>query len=240
MDKTTFSWVLVFSVLLGISGFHTVFAQEVVDETSPVITLNGESTITLVLGIDTYTELGAVVSDDDPTYQGTIIVTGDVVDSNSVGEYLVIYIATPDDTGNVPEPVSRVVRVVTGDSPVITVLGNYPLSIEIFSNYLDAGSEAFDTEDGDLTSEIAVTNNVNTNLLGTYTVEYSVTDSSGNTATAQRAVNVEDNIPPEITAPDDISTAADSKKGTKISLGNSIVSDNYDSFVSVTNNAPSV
>jgi hypothetical protein len=46
--------------------------------------------------------------------------------------------------------------------------------------------------DGDLTADIVTTNNVDTSTVGSYMVIYDVTDSSGNTATAVRTVNVVD------------------------------------------------
>jgi len=44
--------------------------------------------------------------------------------------------------------------------------------------------------DGDISSQIVITNNVNTTILGSYEVHYSVTDASGNSATASRRVIV--------------------------------------------------
>ena len=48
---------------------------------------------------------------------------------------------------------------------------------------MDAGATATDSIDGDVTSRIVVVNPVNTALLGTFTITYSVTDRSGNSAT---------------------------------------------------------
>ncbi|HLT00202.1 MAG TPA: immunoglobulin-like domain-containing protein, partial [Acholeplasma sp.] len=54
-----------------------------------------------------------------------------------------------------------------------------------------AGVTASDEEDGDLTDDIVITaNTVNVDFLGVYSVSYSVTDSDGNTTTANRAVTV--------------------------------------------------
>jgi hypothetical protein len=48
--------------------------------------------------------------------------------------------------------------------------------------YNDAGATASDDVDGDLTSSIVVTNPVDPNTVGTYTVRYNVSDSAGNAA----------------------------------------------------------
>ncbi|OHE40548.1 MAG: hypothetical protein A2Y16_01300 [Tenericutes bacterium GWF2_57_13] len=52
------------------------------------------------------------------------------------------------------------------------------------------GVTASDAEDGNLTASIVVTNPVDTDIIGNYTVVYVVTDSAGNIATANRIVTV--------------------------------------------------
>jgi hypothetical protein len=66
--------------------------------------------------------------------------------------------------------------------PVIQLRGPATVNVTIDGTYTDAGATATDAEDGDLTARIVVTNSVDTTVLGTYTVTYSVTDSSGNAA----------------------------------------------------------
>ena len=84
-------------------------------------------------------------------------------------------------------------------TPEITILGETELTTECGEEYVDGGATAWDIPDGDLTSDIQVVNNVNSNAVGDYTVDYSVTDSSSNTSTAQRIVHVVDTTAPEIT-----------------------------------------
>jgi len=74
--------------------------------------------------------------------------------------------------------------------PVITVIGNNPISCCIGIDYLDQGATAFDDEDGDITDKINTTYNVDKDQIGTYTVVYTVEDEAGNSATATRTVNV--------------------------------------------------
>jgi hypothetical protein len=50
--------------------------------------------------------------------------------------------------------------------------------VEVGSVYTDAGATALDTVDGDRTANIITVNPVNTNVLGTYTVTYNVSDIS--------------------------------------------------------------
>jgi hypothetical protein len=78
--------------------------------------------------------------------------------------------------------------------PVITILGSNPL---IYCNqfpetppYTDPGATALDDEDGDITSGINVSSNVDVNVPGTYNVTYTVKDKAGNSTTATRQVQV--------------------------------------------------
>jgi len=48
-------------------------------------------------------------------------------------------------------------------------------------------------------SSMITTNNVNPNVVGAYTIDYSVTDTAGLTTMVSRTVNVEDTTPPDIT-----------------------------------------
>ena len=76
---------------------------------------------------------------------------------------------------------------VSAAPPVITLLGRDPTSLTIGSvGYFDAGAIAIDPEDGDITASIIVTNNVDVAVVGTYWVNYSVTDSNLETANATR------------------------------------------------------
>ena len=90
--------------------------------------------------------------------------------------------------------------VIDNVDPTITILGDNPLTMQVGTEYVEYGATALDNVDGNLTSEIVITNNVNPSVVGDYTVEYSVEDSSGNTATETRTVYVvEDAIPFTIT-----------------------------------------
>ncbi len=76
--------------------------------------------------------------------------------------------------------------------PVITVSGQNPRSWNVGRTpYVDPGATAHDNVDGNITSDIDTdSSNVDVNTIGTYTVNYTVTDTAGNTGTATRTVNV--------------------------------------------------
>jgi len=74
--------------------------------------------------------------------------------------------------------------------PVITLIGSANVSVTQGENYTDEGATATDNVDGDLTSNISVSGSVDTATIGNYTLTYNVSDSSGNSASAIRNVNV--------------------------------------------------
>jgi len=76
--------------------------------------------------------------------------------------------------------------------PVITLLGDSETTIIKGQSYIDAGATAVDDEDGDITGEIVVSNPVDSNTIGDYTITYNVSDSSDNAADeVTRLVHVE-------------------------------------------------
>ena len=85
-------------------------------------------------------------------------------------------------------------------APVVTLNGNTSISIYQYSTFTDQGATALDDRDGDISGSIVVNNSVNTNVPGTYTVTYTVSDAAGNSAVATRTVSVMmDTVAPVIT-----------------------------------------
>ena len=90
------------------------------------------------------------------------------------------------------------ISIVKAEVPVITLLGNTEVSLELGSAYTDVGATAVDNIDGDITSSIVMSNPVDINAVGTYTVTYNVIDAAGNAASqVSRTVN----ITPDVTIP---------------------------------------
>lgn len=156
------------------------------DVIPPVITLIGNSTITIAR-LDPYNDPGAIAIDNiDGDITASIIVNS-TVDTTQTGTYIVSYTVS-DLSGNQAQTVNRAVVVVPNfcDTetipPVITLIGNSTISIELGEIYNDTGATAFDDCDGDLTASIIVNGTVNTNTAGAYTLTYNVADSKGNPA----------------------------------------------------------
>jgi len=67
-------------------------------------------------------------------------------------------------------------------APVIQLLGKNPAETGKGYPYTDAGATASDEEDGDITDKIVITSNVDTGQVGSYQVQFNVTDSDGDKA----------------------------------------------------------
>jgi hypothetical protein len=169
------------------------------DTTAPMITLIGDSTVTINIG-GTYTELGATAIDDvDGDISANIVIGGDLVDTNTAGTYAVTYNVS-DTAGNAAAEVIRTVLVESDTTaPVITLIGSSSITLELGDTYTELGASATDNIDGDLTANIVIGGDiVNTNSAGTYVVTYNVSDSSGNAAaqvTRTITVNPDTTIP---------------------------------------------
>ncbi len=150
----------------------------VVDTTIPVITLTGEETVTHEAAT-AYTDAGADWT-DTVDGNGTLTASG-TVDVNTLGTYVLTYDYT-DAAGNAAVQVSRTVHVVDTTAPVITLTGEVEVSHQVWVEYEDAGAEASDSMDGNLTASLQVTNTVDIKQPGVYSVLYELTDASGNAA----------------------------------------------------------
>ena len=101
-----------------INGNSFTFTQEApCDSSPPVITLNGEQVVELLLG-ESYDDAGAIVTDNDPNYTGIVTTGGDIVDTATPGTYTITYDATPDAAGNNPEQVTRTVIVLSAEDSI--------------------------------------------------------------------------------------------------------------------------
>jgi len=66
--------------------------------------------------------------------------------------------------------------------PIITLNGDDTVYVELNTSYTDAGAVATDPTEGDISSRLDVTSDVDINAAGIYYVTYNVSDASGNSA----------------------------------------------------------
>jgi hypothetical protein len=170
-----------------------------VDTTPPVISLNGDVTLTTTKG-DTYTDAGATALDDLTGDITSYMITTGTVDTATIGTYTIVYNIS-DFAGNAAVPVTRTVVVVLNSTPpVISLIGNATITIMVGDTYIDAGATAMDNIDGTITGNITTSGTVNTAIAGTYLITYTVTDSDGNVAipVTRTIVVIADLISPSI------------------------------------------
>jgi hypothetical protein len=163
------------------------FRVVVRDVDKPLLQLVGSGNMTIECH-SRFTDPGATASDNcGGNLNSAIKVTGSV-DANTPGTYTLNYSVT-DASGN-SASVSRTVRVVDSQPPILTLLGQNPYRVECGKTYVEPGATAADACAGDLTSAILISGSVDPKAPGTYTITYAVTDPSGNSVTNTRLVEV--------------------------------------------------
>ncbi|MDB4676291.1 DUF5011 domain-containing protein, partial [Flavobacteriales bacterium] len=119
-----------------------------------------------------------------------LVSTVSTVDTNTFGVYKVTYTAT--DGINPNTTAVRTVKV--GIPPDVTINGSNPFNLEKFDVYVDSGVTINDSN----STLISTTSTVNNLAVGTYTVNYTVSNPAF-TEVFSRTVRVDDTIPPVIT-----------------------------------------
>lgn len=155
---------------------RTIIVRDLI---APVINLNGSSTIYVEYGSD-YTELKATSIDNyDGDISDGILITGTVATS-TLGTSTIVY--TSNDSSGNTATTSREVVVRDTTKPVITLVGAATINLTVGNTYTELGASSTDLYEGDLSGSIIATGTVDTAIAGTYTITYTVSDSSGNAA----------------------------------------------------------
>jgi hypothetical protein len=168
----------------------------------PTANAGADQTIDCVIGSATVTLSGSGSDPDgDPltfiwSEGGNTIATGATAQvSLGIGTHT-ITLTVDDGKGGTAS--DQVVITIVPDTtpPVITLNGASSITLECGVNtYTEAGATAVDDCDGAVS---VVRSGSVQDEPGTYTITYTATDASGNTATATRTVQVQDTIAPQI------------------------------------------
>jgi M6 family metalloprotease-like protein len=171
---------------------------DIIDTTAPIITLIGGSTIILDIN-DNYEELGATCIDDiDSTCQ--VIIDDSNVNTSIAGSYQVYYTAT-DASGNIADRVTRTVIIKDDDLPLITLLGEDTIYLDISDTYIDLGVSC---SNYDPSCEVTIDDSaVDMTTPGTYIVYYHATNSGSTEMDLERTVIVEDHSDRKLIIPTD-------------------------------------
>ncbi len=177
------------------------------DTIPPVITLNGSDTMCIEVTL-TFVDPGATAYDScDGDVTSSLLVFGANIDTRYLGTHYLKYVAADSD-GNISDTVTRVIYVVSDNTPPIITLSNRDTAyVQVDSSFTPSSFTALDETYGDLTNRVQVTNAVNTSVLGEYQVTYYVETppnkcSTNNSVTLIRTVYVIDTIHPVISALD--------------------------------------
>jgi beta-N-acetylglucosaminidase len=164
-------------------------------EITITVTKNNEPTITAtnqtIKEGTTFDPLNNVTATDteDGDLTKNITITKNTLNTKEVGDYEITYSVT--DSYNQTTTKTIEIIVVADQKPVITATNQTIVKNTIYDP-LD-NVTATDTEDGDLTKNLkVVSNTVDTSKVGTYKVNYSVTDSYNNTTTKEITITVVD------------------------------------------------
>ncbi|MBT8448335.1 MAG: DUF5011 domain-containing protein, partial [Gammaproteobacteria bacterium] len=181
----------------------------VLDQTPPVLTLNGASDITLEVG-SAYNELGATAADaKEGNLDGAIVISGNV-DVNTLGTYSVTYFVQ-DNQGNSATAI-RTINVVDTEVPVIenvaadkTDPAAWVVEVQLRSIFVDVttATDNYNSFGNNLSMTIDPESpqggaSVDTRFQGTTKVTYVATDESNNQTTQVVNYVVRDYVPPVI------------------------------------------
>ncbi|BDH84656.1 hypothetical protein LLID5_19410 [Lactococcus lactis] len=183
------------------------------DTTDPTLTVN-PATVTIATGAN-YDLMTGVSAKDNYNVAADIKISYSPTsfDNTKPGTYTITYTAT-DTSGNVSESKTRKITVKDSTAPVISLKGAASMTVEAGATFTDPDATATDTVDGNVAvSSNSSATNPNMKVPGTYTITYTATDKSGNTATKTRTAVVKDTTPPKITLNGDNPVYVE--KGTK-------------------------
>lgn len=200
-----------------------ILTVHVVDTENPVITLNGNEEI-FVKYYNEFDENGYTVSDNyDQDLEVKVTENFDYINGGTI-IYEVI-----DSSGN-KTTVERIITIIDDVDPVINLVGNDIVIVEIYDEYTDEGATIEDAFDSNPT--LVTSGYVDAQKVGQYTMIYTGTDASGNETVVTRTVFVVDTEAPVITLNGDEEIVVE-YLSDYIDQG-ATASDNYDIEVTVT------
>ena len=149
--------------------------------------LLGNSNIVIEAGNE-YIDTGFIAKTKNKSLNNKVNILTNV-NTNILGSYVVKYNLKINYFG-VDQTLYRNIKVVDTTAPVLKVDSEARVEIYAGDNYSLPTYTATDNYDGDITNKVNVESNLNTKEAGTYEINYSVSDTSGNTTKDSITVKV--------------------------------------------------
>ncbi|KAG2472047.1 MAG: HYR domain protein [Nitrosopumilales archaeon] len=201
----------------------------VIDSTPPSITIT-EKIVAEAIGPDNIISLGEIVIEDISEIAS---VSNDAPETFSLGITVVTWTVI-DSHGNIAITEQNI-SIIDTTPPEISPPKDIVIeAIDQNGNFVDLGAAKV----YDIVGIASLTNDSPVSFpIGMTSVTWTVSDTSGNIASATQVITVEDTTSPEIISPDNITIESTGSGGTLVSIGDAIVSDII-VVSSVTNDAP--
>ena len=162
-------------LIFGISIIVVIFIIVFLFMPKKVLELKGESTETIALN-SVYNDPGVNLKEAHKI--------GDI-DTSHEGTYTIVY------TYN-NQKVTRTVKVIDNHRVIMNINGSVDTYVKCGDPYIESGCHVIDKKDGNLTSKVKQEGSVNSNLVGDYSIIYTVTNSEGLVVKRERRVHVVD------------------------------------------------
>ena len=228
LGKTMITWTAV-----DASGNNSTINQTIslVDTTAPTLTVPTDVTKEATAKTGNSVSLGDPVATD---LTGIPTVTNNAPSDYPLGTTIVTWTAT-DNFGNSVSKTQNV-TIVDTTKPIITAPAKVVFeALGTSGNVVPLG----EPKTYDVVEVASVTNDAPQSFgFGDTTVTWTVTDTSGNSATSTQVVSVIDTTAPVITTPSNIVQEATGKTGTSLDIGKAEVTDLI-KVENITNDAPS-
>ena len=176
-------------VILTIILVFLIYCKESIDNIINDFHIKGKDVVVLEVG-DEYKEDGAVATFNKKDISDEIKIVSNV-DTSKVGTYTVSY-SYYLKYFKVGKTIQRKVVVEDTQKPVLIINSEKEIHVGVGKVYNIPSASATDNYDGDITNNIEIKSDLNLNEKGVYSVNYSVSDSSGNETKDKIIINVEE------------------------------------------------
>ena len=176
-------------VILTIILVFLIYCKESIDNIINDFHIKGKDVVVLEVG-DEYKEEGAAATFNKKDISDEIKIVSNV-DTSKVGTYTVSY-SYYLKYFKVGKTIQRKVVVEDTQKPVLIINSEKEIHVGVGQVYNIPSASATDNYDGDITNKIEIKSDLNLNEKGVYSVNYSVSDSSGNETKDKIIINVEE------------------------------------------------